>query len=364
MRCDIVMAVHDQIEYTKECVESVQQNTRFPHRIIIVDDASKTETAVYLDQLAESGRIVLLRNPVNLGWVGTVNKGLESSDAEYVCVMNNDTRVFPGWLDEMVRIAESNEQIGVVNPSWQLPRGCRMKPEVYFKQVVMKQQGKYIEMDWARGFCFLIKRRVIEKIGGLDDLFAPVYYDDWDYSIRAITEGFTCVRAEGAFVWHYGNVTYEHMLGRTKLNMALIRKKEVFEKKWGRSLRIGLFIDKFLEKERDAIHDLTLRLLRDQNRLEVTDGIGCFDVRHINCRVKRASGGVLTAMAVFSLLSNLRCKKDKRYDAIICSARLRSILSDIPFVKDSFNIWGVDPDGAHRFDGLLDAINKIKHQPR
>lgn len=364
MRCDIVIPVYDQLEYTKECVDSILKYTRFPHRVIIVDDSSKKETADYLDSLAAAGKVILLRNSSNLGWVGTVNKGLKSTDAEYVCVMNNDTRVYPGWLDEMVRIAESDAQIGLVNPSWHLPGVCRMSPDDYFKKVIVKRQGEYIETDWVRGFCFLIKRKVIEKIGGLDDLFAPAYYDDWDYSVRAINAGFTCVRAEGAFVCHYGNITYEHMFGRTKLNRTLCEKKEVFEKKWGRPLYVALFIDGIMGKDRDAICIFALSLLRDQNRLDVIDGVGCFNVRHTNCRINKVLGWFAVILVLFALLSNLRYRKERRYDAILCSDQLRRFLTIFPVLRNNFIILAIDSTDEQSLRNIMDTIKGLKFQFR
>jgi len=364
MKIDIVMPVYNQLEYTKECVDSIIGNTRLRYRIIIVDDASKPETAAYLDQLAAAKKAVLLRNTVNSGWVGSVNKGLKAAEAEYVCVVNNDIRVFPGWLSEMTRIADSDKRIGLVNPCWELPQAFNDKPGEYYRKVVVKKEGRYVETDWARGFCFLIKRQVIDRIGGLDEGFAPGYYDDWDYSVRAINNGFVVVRAEGAFVRHYGNVTFGKVFGKLRLNAELLRKQDMFEKKWGRPLRISLVLDSALMNGCAAVGGLGLRLLRDQNRLEVMDGTGRFELRHTNCRTKKVLRGFLKLACLFSLLLNLRYRNKKRYDAVICSPGLNGFLRSFPYLKDRFRILPLDLNGTSGFEPLMAEIKAMKLQPR
>jgi GT2 family glycosyltransferase len=247
MSCDIIIPVYNQLNYTKACLDSIKEHTDCQHRIIVVDDASDQDTAGYLDRLSSSGEIVLLRNENNLGWLKSVNKGIEYSKAEYVCVMNNDTLVYPGWLSEMVKIAEKNAQIGIVNPLWELPKTFFGTRNAYFRAIVSKQKSKFVETDWARGFCFLTKRAVIEKIGGLNEVFSPRYFEDWDYSIRAINAGFICVRALGAFVWHHKNITYENVFGKSGMNKEFEEKRKIFCARWGEPLRILLISDSSLE---------------------------------------------------------------------------------------------------------------------
>ena len=199
LECEIIIPVWNQLDYTSSCLNSIFKSTRTPFRIIIIDNASDKQTAQYLDSIKEKypKQIVLVRNCENLGWVKAVNQGLFYSKSLYACVMNNDTVVYPGWLSEMISVAEKDKLIGLVNPLWELPKRYRGTPDGYFSKIITRQHGRFIETDYARGFCFLIKREVINKIGGLDEIFSPGYFDDWDYSARAIRAGFRCVRAEG-----------------------------------------------------------------------------------------------------------------------------------------------------------------------
>src|SRR3989338_3812064 len=118
MRCDIIIPVWNMKELTKQCVNSVIRHTDFPYRLIIVDNASADETKRYLEGLAKRDDVCvrLIRNEENLGNSKGANQGIRSSDAEYVCILDNDTIVTDHWLSEMVKVAEADAKIGVVNP--------------------------------------------------------------------------------------------------------------------------------------------------------------------------------------------------------------------------------------------------------
>src|SRR3990167_9235110 len=117
MICDIIIPVWNQLEFTKNCIDSISKNTR-DFRLIIIDNASDSQTRDFLGALKDRGDpILLVRNEQNLGFVKAANQGMRLSDAPYICLLNNDTLVTAGWLEEMVSILEKNPNIGLLNPS-------------------------------------------------------------------------------------------------------------------------------------------------------------------------------------------------------------------------------------------------------
>ncbi len=338
MSCDIIIPVHNQLDYTMGCLESIKKNTEYSHRIIVVDDASGQETKSYLENAGKAGDIVLLRNENNLGWLDSVNKGISSTGAEYVCVMNNDTVVYPAWLSEMVAVARKDPAFGIVNPEWEIPGRFKGSREEYFQTVIKKQASKFIETDWARGFCFLVKRAVIEKIGGLDKAFSPGYFDDWDYSLRAIQAGFLIVRAQGAFVRHYKNVTYEQLFGKKGMDLEFIRKKEIFYNRWGKINKVILVVDKFLKERTSDLEKTSLCLLRQQARLVVMKGDSEFTLNHTNCLMISIPEKFIKFAVLCHLLRNSRLNRRKRYDYLICSDKLKLFLERFRFISARYPI--------------------------
>ncbi len=311
-QCDIVVPVYGQAAYTKGCVDSIRTHTTVPFRLIIVDDASvETATIEYLKELSvREARVRVLRQDQNRGYVDAVNLGLKNTAAEFVVVMNNDTVVYPGWLEEMIVVAGQDPQIGIVNPEWEVPREFGSDTARYVKQDISARHGEFMETDWARGFCYLTKRCVIDRIGGLDRDFAPAYYDDWDYSLRAAAAGYRCARALGAFVYHFRNVTYStNSSGQTS---ALLQQKgQVFYKRWGKPLNL-LVID---DGRSPDIEEKILVLLRDQNRVMViSPRVG---LRHTNLKVIRVPRWLSGLASAVVLLDDARHSPRKRFHLVI-----------------------------------------------
>ena len=87
-KCDIIIPVWNELESTKKCVEALKEHTRYPYRLIIVDNASDRPTREYLDGLREVFQdFLLIRNNTNLGFVKAVNQGMVSSDNSYMCLL-------------------------------------------------------------------------------------------------------------------------------------------------------------------------------------------------------------------------------------------------------------------------------------
>jgi ADP-heptose:LPS heptosyltransferase/GT2 family glycosyltransferase len=348
LSCDIIIPVYNQLDYTKQCLDSIIANTAYPHRIIVVDDASGQETKSYLKGLASQGQIVLLENPSNMGWVASVNNGIKSSTAAFVCVMNNDVEVYPGWLFEMINAAQASEKIGIVNPVWEIPKRFSGTKGDFYKRIVSKNCGDYSETDWARGFCFLIKRQVIDAIGGLDELFSPGYYDDWDFSLRAVKAGFIIVRAKGAFVWHYKNISYKKKLGERNFNRILEEKEKLFRSRWGNPNRILALFDVTDDYAKKAFRELLLNLLRNQDRLSIISVRQRLELNHTNYRSRSCSRLLLFSFVLTDILNNLRLGKAKRYNYIIASANIARFLKGLGFVTGNYALFTFEEALARR----------------
>ena len=97
---DIIIPVYRGLAQTRRCITSVLADTdRPPGRVIVVDDRSPdAKLSAWLDRLASEGRIQLVRNRRNLGFVASVNIGIEAAGTDDVVLLNSDTEVASGWL--------------------------------------------------------------------------------------------------------------------------------------------------------------------------------------------------------------------------------------------------------------------------
>lgn len=243
MKCDIIIPIWNQPDYTKECIENIFRNTAYPYRLILIDNGSGPETKKYLQDLAggiaisapQKTEISLVRNEENLGFVKAVNKGLKITNAPYVCILNNDTIPAPGWLDRLIEFAQAHKDAGLLNP---LCNGHMDTPiDAYAKMLYEKNKDKYMEMNQCQGFCMLIKREVMDKIGYLDESFGIGGFDDTDYSMRAGKAGYRCVCVYSSYVYHKQHVSFHAMGDRKRL---VSKGEDAYFKKWPRHLRVGV----------------------------------------------------------------------------------------------------------------------------
>lgn len=246
---DIVICVYNAYEDVKKCIESVIENTTKPYQIIIVDDNSAELTASYLrDVEKENENIKLIRNDSDLhGYTYAANIGMRNSAADYCIMLNSDTIVSEHWLDNMVACAESDNKIGVVGPlsntaSWQsVPKltdddgdWCHNAiPEDFTVSevacMIENNSGRiYPRVPLLNGFCLMIKREVIEKIGFFDEEnFGRGFAEEDDYNTRAVKAGFDLAIADDTYIFHAQSKSYtdEKRLALCKLSGESLRKK-------------------------------------------------------------------------------------------------------------------------------------------
>jgi GT2 family glycosyltransferase len=232
--CDIVIPVWNQLEATKACLESIIENTDYPYRVIIVDNKSDEPTASFLRSFSEqhSEKVLLIRSQENLGYIRGTNLGMKASTGGYVCLLNNDTVVYPAWLSAMIEVAGLEGDIGLVNPASN-HFGINAEDNSRLSGSLYSGMGVCI------GFCMLIKRDVIEKIGFLDERFGMGYGEDDAYSIYAHNAGYRCAMAKRAYVYHYGKRSF----GKNKKAKAYREKQRMLAKELlGERLKITAFL--------------------------------------------------------------------------------------------------------------------------
>ncbi len=163
---DIILPVWNQPELTNKCLESISRYTKFPYRLIIIDNGSDEETQMVIMRHTDSTEHAIIRNEENLGWIKAINQGIAESDNEYVVFQNNDTEVTEGWLTKM--IGSLTEGVGAVGPK---------TDNVEQYQGMVEGEGE-IETSKLAFFSVVFPREVVTEIGGLDEDFGMGYGDD------------------------------------------------------------------------------------------------------------------------------------------------------------------------------------------
>jgi GT2 family glycosyltransferase len=224
LKIDVIVPVYRGLTETRNCIESLLRDVPMAgHEIVVINDASpESELTEYLTGLAASGHITLLTNEENLGFVGTVNRGMALHPDRDVVLLNSDTEVAGDWLDRLVRCAYDDRMIGTVTPFsnnatiCSYPRFCQDNPlpegwsldalDNLFRQL---NDGKWIEIPTAIGFCMYIRRDCLHDIGLFDMAnFGKGYGEENDFCMRATAAGWYHVLCADTFVYHAGGVSF------------------------------------------------------------------------------------------------------------------------------------------------------------
>jgi len=211
----VVVPVHGCWDMTQRCLDSLLDE-KFPElEIVVVDDASPDNTA---EQLSERTDVVVVSNEHNLGFPAAVNRGIARSSGEFVCVLNNDTEVTPGWLDEMLAILRidgtamvgprSNQISGLqhVTDSPSLRDGAAAHQ--WALQWSERRRGQSWRTNRLVGFCLLTRRSTLVELGGLDEAFGRGNFEDDELCDRVLDSGGQLRVADGAVVLHHGSATF------------------------------------------------------------------------------------------------------------------------------------------------------------
>lgn len=220
---EIVVPVYDALAHVQVCLRSLAQHTDCPHLLTIVNDGSSPETAKWLDAFAEGKPWVkVLHNSQNIGYTRTINRAIREATGNAVILLNSDTEVSPCWLNNLMSVANSDPDIGLVGPlsnaaSWQsvpkikdksgawainpLPPRCDVAD--FAAQVAAASQGQHPAVPILNGFCLYIKRDVFERIGLFDEeTFPQGYGEENDFCFRAIDAGYTLRVVTDTYVYH------------------------------------------------------------------------------------------------------------------------------------------------------------------
>ena len=114
---DVVICVHNALNYVRRCLASVLATRGVRHRIIVVNDASEPEVGAYLCDLSERNeRLLVCSNSTRSGYSKSANVGSRLSSADFVILLNSDTVVAPNWIEKLCDAVYTTEGAGIVGP--------------------------------------------------------------------------------------------------------------------------------------------------------------------------------------------------------------------------------------------------------
>ncbi len=197
----------------------------YPDFQVVIADNGSTDGSVAFVQ-AQFPQFTLIPHGQNLGFSPGMNAAMRQLDSDVIVLLNNDVSVRPNWLRALVKPMLDDPAVGVTGCKLLYPdgrtlqhAGASLSYPLAFSQHDYRQEPDEGQADEQRdvpyvtGAAIAIHRRIIDAIGLLDEIFAPIYYEEVDYCYRARAAGFRVVYAPEAVGLHHESFTMRQMGG-------------------------------------------------------------------------------------------------------------------------------------------------------
>jgi len=256
----IIIPCCGMLEYTKLLVPSLLEHTREPYELIFMDIGSLDGTAEYLAGLAAGVRhcrVAVVCAETDLGIGDACREALGTAAGEYVVLLNNDTIVTEHWLNKLIGMTKS-VQVGLAGPmsnyaappqlveivpyrlgaavvesgepsagrgAWRGEREARSAGDAappalraplfalhaFAQDRAEKHKGKWLQVERLGGFCLLMTRAVLNKLGSAVNEWSDLGLFDTDIlSAKAREAGFALAVCRDVFIHHFGTRTFAH----------------------------------------------------------------------------------------------------------------------------------------------------------
>ena len=235
----------DNIDQLRPCLDSIfATTTNTTLDIIVVDNASEDDT--YDAILRDFPRVQVLRNATRLGFSTNNNMVLSQGRGRYLMLLNDDTLVTNGALDQLVSFMDSHDDAAVVGAYLLNADGSPQSSYAYFPRPVTEAiwpvtnwahyfSGKSTEpfqVDSVCGAALLVRREILDNVGLLDADYDPIYSEEVDWCFRIKANGGKIYMHPGARIIHYGSQTMDQVVPQ-KYELLLAHKHLFFRKHYG-----------------------------------------------------------------------------------------------------------------------------------
>lgn len=222
----IVVPVFNQRAYTEQCLKSLATDMANGVQIVVLDNGSSQETR---DFLAAVPKIELIRNETNRGCAPAWNQGVAKAGGHRVVILNNDVVVPPGWLEGLVEYSSMN-RVDIASPA--IREGILNYDFENYAADFMRRMATVERRGIANGICFMIDRRVLDKIGNFDETFRIGQFEDTDFFWRARQAGFRLGTTGASFLHHHGSATQIALRSSAPKDEYEAENRRRFRQKW------------------------------------------------------------------------------------------------------------------------------------
>ncbi len=207
-----------------ECLTTLKAIDYKEKELILIDNNSSDKSVTIANEFKKFfKRFTIIKNKSNVGFAVANNQGLERSKGKYILLLNNDTKVTPKFLSNLVQRIEKDSVLGVIQP-----KICLMdKPDYldnagsFLTKIGFLKHWGFMEKDReefseereifsAKGACMLIRKSITEKVGLFDPDFHS-YFEESDFCWRVWLTGYKVIYYPQSMIYHKVGFTIKRL---------------------------------------------------------------------------------------------------------------------------------------------------------
>ena len=249
--CSIITLAHNGQQFSRHYFENHLKAEMLPRELFFIDNGSDDDTPALIEEyrpkfIDRGVDFISWRNDENLGCSLARNQAWEKATGKYVLFLDNDTAVCTAnWLDILIAEMDADPKLGILGPKMIYPF---LPHKIQCAGVSINPRGRI--RFRGRGFdrndpeynykltvpalisaCWIKRREFLESIGGLDELFHPVQYEDLDLCLRVNQAGYHCAYTPDVEMYHFEGKTTASF-GKTNYQRNIAEQSMKFKERW------------------------------------------------------------------------------------------------------------------------------------
>jgi len=235
------MVLYGGWKLARRAISALAENTEPCFELILVDNASPDDTLARVEEHVSGATV--LRNEANRGFGGASNQGAGQARGRYLCLLNSDALVEPGWLEPLVEALDA-PGVGAVVPLYLNDDGSVQEAGSVVDSIghahavgAGGDPNDFAyrfprEVDYGSAACMFVRAGLFQELGGFDEAYSPGYFEDTDLCFRLHERGLRTIFEPRSRVVHirHGSRTSE------SARQLMESHRDLFVERWGERL--------------------------------------------------------------------------------------------------------------------------------
>ncbi len=242
-RASVVIVLYNQAELTFDCLQSIAREAPPDTEVILLDNASTDATPALLERI-DGARVI--KAAENLHFLRGVNRAASEARGRHLLLLNNDTTIAANAIKAASDRLDGEPDLGAVGG-----RVLRLDGTLQEAGCIIWRDGHCEgygrgedprapafaftrDVDYCSGAFLMVRRQVFEALGGLDEVFAPAYFEEADLCMRIRAAGLRVAYEPGAQITHF---EYGSVGSSASARPLYVRNHRTFVERHGPTLR-------------------------------------------------------------------------------------------------------------------------------